>query len=516
MFHCWCQDETTRTCNHHTIDSGIEESDTTWTELGLALTTNPAYGVGVAAQKTVQDLLALPQLASRRTEIGDRCIERCREDGNRRAIRFETTYRGEICEECVADPNSSCTEDRGARLAFGEERTEQLIAACEERRSQSLLPVKLAVPIGGVGQVEGLPDYINVAYRYLVTVVLVVAIVMVVYGGFRYLVGASLGDIQAGKRIIVDAIVGMLIVLGAHTILSTINPATTLLSFTPPKPVECRDLDLPEAIKNARCVSDGECGAGRRCVPGVNYVFSVKKVGEAAREGAERGRELGPFVGESVGVAASVLIPGSQLVWDLIPVESRKAASEAAGGVIGGTVGRDIGIATEIVRDVQNIRVCSTGERGSPCLENAHCDLQQNVSCINSWKICWETSGNQPGQPCDSDAQCANGHCDYVAPTTTFCEPRTGECREHPNPQLPYKVCRIDVGDSTPCFIPPGSITVFPIHCNGSFSPGAEFVCAWCPSGSGGVARNWTPLASGMPNPGQCKPRDALGQPCAR
>ncbi len=360
MFSCWCQDETTRTCNHHRIDSGIEETDAAWTVAGLSLSVVPGIGPIVTAAQSVDSLLAQPALSARREAIGQRCVDRCREDSNRRAIHFETTYREEICEECNADPNSSCTEDRGARLAFGDAQTEQLIAACEERQTQSLLPMKLAVPIGGIDQVAGLADYINVAYRYLVSVVLIVAIVMVVYGGFRYLVGASIGDIQAGKKIIVDAIVGMLIVLGAYTILSTVNPNTVILSFTPPEPVECRDLELPEAIKNARCATDTECGEGRRCVAGVNYIFSVEKVGEATQEGIESGRELGSFIGEDRGVVGNILVGGP--IWALIPAEARKAASEAAGEIIGANLGANLGIATEVVQDVQNVRVCSTGE----------------------------------------------------------------------------------------------------------------------------------------------------------
>ncbi|KAA0205701.1 hypothetical protein EDM68_04825 [Candidatus Uhrbacteria bacterium] len=84
---------------------------------------------------------------------------------------------------------------------------------------------------GGDVVIPFLPQYINAIYRYAVTIVLIAAIIMVVYGGFRYLVGASIGDIQAGKKIIIDAIVGMLIVLGAYMILNTINPA--LVTFSP-------------------------------------------------------------------------------------------------------------------------------------------------------------------------------------------------------------------------------------------------------------------------------------------
>jgi hypothetical protein len=507
--HCWCQDETTRTCNHYTIDTGIPETDTSWTELGLAIVRDPSYGAVLAGQKTVEELLTLPEIAASGSALRDRCRQRCREDGGKSAIHFETTYRGEICNECNADPNSSCTEARGARLAFGDAAVEQQIAACEDRQAKAaLLPMKLAVPIGGIDQVAGLADYINVAYRYLVTVVLVVAIVMVVYGGFRYLVGASIGDIQAGKKIIVDAIVGMLIVLGAYTILSTVNPNTVILSFTPPEPVECRDLELPEAIKNSRCASDSECGEGRRCVAGVNYVFSVEKVGEATETGAGAGRELGSFVGEDRGVAANILTGG--IVWALIPAEARKAASEAVGETIGGHVGTELGIASEIVRDVRDVRVCSTGEKGSPCLETVHCDARFG-SCIDSWKICWTTSGNQPGEPCDSDAQCENGRCVAVAP-----EGWTSIAAGAPNPSFPYKVCEIRIENGTNCFRPNdgASATIFPIGCSGPPSP-TGFVCAWCPPGTGGEARVWTQLNIGQAFPAQCKPRDAVGTNCA-
>lgn len=73
-------------------------------------------------------------------------------------------------------------------------------------------------------------QYVNAGYRYLVSVILIVSIVMVVYGGFRYLVAASIGDVKNGKKIIVDALMGMLITLGAFMILNTVNPATTDLT----------------------------------------------------------------------------------------------------------------------------------------------------------------------------------------------------------------------------------------------------------------------------------------------
>ncbi|MEK7473534.1 MAG: hypothetical protein AAB668_02295 [Patescibacteria group bacterium] len=536
IFSCWCQDETTRTCNHHTVDSGIPATDDAWSFIYTPRGSDGNF-TGNSPVSTVVGAMSLTP--ARREELLGLCRARCSADGGKGAINYETTYREEICEECNADPNSSCTEDRGARLAFGDAQVEQQIAACEERQAKAaLLPMKLAVPIGGIDQVAGLADYINVAYRYLVTVVLVVAIVMVVYGGFRYLVGASIGDIQAGKKIIVDAIVGMLIVLGAYTILSTVNPNTVLLTFAPPEPIECADLALPEAIKNARCTSGSDCGEGQRCVAGVNYVFSTEGAGEVARTGGGAGRQVGSSIGEEdvdVGTAAlaggvavgvvtagigapggAILAGGGAMIWNLIPSGARKAALELVGETIGGSAGVYAGIGTEIIQDVRDISVCSTGEKGSPCLEENQCDAQYG-SCIDSWKICWTTSGNQPGEPCDSDGQCSNGSCVPVVPRSLGSRIVDVTAGGNADPDYPFKVCEIEVSDSTPCFRPNNgqSATVFPIQCNGLNAPGLDFVCAWCPSGAGGSERVWSPLLPLIPFPAQCKPRDVLGTRCA-
>lgn len=529
FFSCWCQNTETRTCNHHQIDSEIPSTDPIWASAGLALASagsNPfvsAVNAWLATEMSVERLMSdYPDLNTRLREKAAACRERCSADGaGFRAFHFETGYREEICEECNSSPESSCTEDRGGRLAFGEARKDELIAQCEDRKAATaLLPVRLAIPIGGVSQVQGLPEYINVAYRYMVTVVLVVAIVMVVYGGFRYLVGASLGDIQAGKKIIQDAIVGMLIVLAAYTILSTINPATTILSFTPPEPIECRDLALSEEVKNARCANDTECAPGTRCVEGKNYMFSVKNVVDATTAGAEEGAVVGRTLigsGKAAGLLGLVSHPLGIVSLLTETREERRARGEgvasAIGAVGGGTFARDAAITEELERSYTNIRVCSTGEQGAPCLETTSC--QAPAVCIESWSLCWTGSGNAPGMPCDTNEQCANRHCDIVNPVIGSCDD-TG-CHEVADPNLPYKVCRIEVRDSTPCTYPAGGSTVFPVQCGGFSHPEFEFTCAFCPATANEEgARLWVPVPPGMPIEGQCKPRTAVGTSCVR
>ncbi len=123
-----------------------------------------------------------------------------------------------------------------------EEVQAQLAAQCADR--DPVFPVRLGVGIGGTTEVNGLTEYINVVYRYMTAIVLVVAIVMVTYGGFRYLLAASPIGVKDGKDIIKNAIVGMVLVLSAYVILNTINPATTVLQFTrPPEDIVCRNFE---------------------------------------------------------------------------------------------------------------------------------------------------------------------------------------------------------------------------------------------------------------------------------
>lgn len=119
----------------------------------------------------------------------------------------------------------------------------------------------------GVVRVSFLAQYINGAYKYLSAVVLVVAIVMCVYGGFIYLVGsAGISDIKRGKKIILDSIMGMIIILSAYAILNTVNPNTTNLKFLEMGFVTTDAFDMalltttadtmsPEGVGNARPIT---------------------------------------------------------------------------------------------------------------------------------------------------------------------------------------------------------------------------------------------------------------------
>lgn len=199
---------------------------------------------------------------------------------NRNTHLTNAGYRRWACElapQLTGQPSSgSCpTGGSEADIAFSDVPGDVSSAAgsysatCDPEDA-SPVPITLGINIGGIQEVAGLPEYINTVYRYLVSVILVIAIIMVVYGGFLYLTGAAgAGSIQRGKQIIKDALIGMVIVLAAYSILQTINPNTTQFKLNPVK-IECIDIP-PEEAGTADgavrfCTIDDDCGDGRVCL----------------------------------------------------------------------------------------------------------------------------------------------------------------------------------------------------------------------------------------------------------
>lgn len=122
---------------------------------------------------------------------------------------------------------------------------------------------RLAVPLGDKQEVQGLPDYINTVYRYMLGIVTIVAIIMVIYGAFLFLL--SHGDAKKasdGQRVIKDALGGMAVLFLAYFILYNVNPRTTRLDLvvTPVREV---------GISVGRgCADNADCSSGQYCSQG--------------------------------------------------------------------------------------------------------------------------------------------------------------------------------------------------------------------------------------------------------
>lgn len=67
-------------------------------------------------------------------------------------------------------------------------------------------------------------QYVAAFQRWLIGASAVAAAIMIVYGGYLYIVSSAGAKVRQGRTVIIDALLGLLLVLGAYVILNTINP----------------------------------------------------------------------------------------------------------------------------------------------------------------------------------------------------------------------------------------------------------------------------------------------------
>ncbi|MFA5021101.1 MAG: glycoside hydrolase family protein [Patescibacteria group bacterium] len=103
---------------------------------------------------------------------------------------------------------------------------------------------ELNVPIGGkttfhIADGENpLGEYIKIWYGFMLGTVGILATIMIMWGGFKYL--TSRGDkamIESAKAQIISAITGVVLAFGTYTILNLINPALLTITMPALKPV---------------------------------------------------------------------------------------------------------------------------------------------------------------------------------------------------------------------------------------------------------------------------------------
>lgn len=114
---------------------------------------------------------------------------------------------------------------------------------------------QLSVPIPGVNftpptpegdqiSVPFLAQYITGIYSYMLGISTIIAIIVVIVGGFYYLLGATVGDAKKGQTLIKDAIGGLVVLYASYFILYTINP--NLVSLRPLKLLRIQSVPLGE------------------------------------------------------------------------------------------------------------------------------------------------------------------------------------------------------------------------------------------------------------------------------
>lgn len=80
--------------------------------------------------------------------------------------------------------------------------------------------------------ISSFPAYVNAVYKFLVWSVGIAAMFMISIGGFMYFTAAgNTSKMESGKRVIVDAIWGLVAVMVAWVVLNTINPNLTNINL---------------------------------------------------------------------------------------------------------------------------------------------------------------------------------------------------------------------------------------------------------------------------------------------
>ena len=94
-----------------------------------------------------------------------------------------------------------------------------------------------------------LSNYLNLMIKLFIGICAVLAVIMIVIGGIEYMTTELISGKEAGKERIINAILGLLLALGAWTLLYTINPnllnskLDSLTSVT----VDVQSADIPQA-----------------------------------------------------------------------------------------------------------------------------------------------------------------------------------------------------------------------------------------------------------------------------
>lgn len=168
----------------------------------------------------------------------------------------------------VSSGDAGAVCNRGPMLAIAYSSTSNANASPQ---LLPMVPPTLNIPIPGLTfskvSVDGdqvdfpwLAQYLASFYRYIMGASVVAAAVMVVFGGFKYILSSTAPSVSGAKETISDAIAGLLLVLAAYLIISTVSPtAISLKSFRLLK-VDRSDFEPPslKEVEKATKVSKGQ------------------------------------------------------------------------------------------------------------------------------------------------------------------------------------------------------------------------------------------------------------------
>ena len=101
--------------------------------------------------------------------------------------------------------------------------------------------------------------YINAVYKFGIWAVGIAALLMIAIGAYMYITSAgNNSSMEKAKGVITDAIVGLVLALGAYLLLYIINPDLVKISKLPVVSAPVTAPVTPGGVKGATC-TDGKC-----------------------------------------------------------------------------------------------------------------------------------------------------------------------------------------------------------------------------------------------------------------
>jgi hypothetical protein len=201
--------------------------------------------------------------------------------------------------------------------------------------------MKYQVPIVSGESPQTLPLYINMVYKWLMGAGLVLVGIMVTIGGFMYVSsGGDSKSIGTGKKYIINALIGMLLLSSAYLILNTINPDATEMEDIVVKPVEGEELQTQiEVPFGCECYRDTDCINGATSAYFCDWSYGGSLVYDANRK-SKLQKVLDPYAEYIIEATIFIAVAFGTAGTGLVPLVASKLATAGRAAV---TVGRIVG-----------------------------------------------------------------------------------------------------------------------------------------------------------------------------
>lgn len=238
----------------------------------------------------------------------------------------------------------------------------------------------------GEGKIANLGDYVVRAYNYALGFVLMIAIIMVMVGGVQWILARGGGGVEAAKKRISNAVLGVILLLAAYLILNTISPAIVKLSL-PRIPLNKANKFAFSDVSNCGGYKDASsCSAN---AVGINKGWNC----------------VAPIGTTSTGCR-----------WDATSKTCVLAPPAASGGLFAQCPNGNecqSGLTCVKMNLTFGCTACTDGKIGSPCASSGDC--AEGAECDDNTKQCRGELDRPIGSVCETAAdpsQCATGFCD--------------------------------------------------------------------------------------------------------